>query len=98
MFRFGDEKGQLEVHFCGKSQEQVRKLIAGGLCLHLRMSASNSATESSRKSSQERRRESPAAETFRSPKRINHILNQYVIGQERRRSRSRSPSTITTSA
>src|SRR5579863_9214894 len=29
MFRFGDEKGQLKCSFCGKSQEQVRKLIAG---------------------------------------------------------------------
>src|ERR1700681_4565224 len=28
MFRFGDEKGQLKCSFCGKSQEQVRKLIA----------------------------------------------------------------------
>jgi ATP-dependent protease Clp ATPase subunit len=29
VFRFGDEKGQLNRSFCGKSQEQVRKLIAG---------------------------------------------------------------------
>ena len=29
MFRFGDDKGQLKCSFCGKSQEQVRKLIAG---------------------------------------------------------------------
>jgi len=29
MFKFGDEKGQLKCSFCGKSQEQVRKLVAG---------------------------------------------------------------------
>ncbi len=29
MFKFTDEKGQLKCSFCGKSQEQVRKLVAG---------------------------------------------------------------------
>jgi ATP-dependent Clp protease ATP-binding subunit ClpX len=29
MFKFGDEKGQLKCSFCGKAQEQVKKLIAG---------------------------------------------------------------------
>ena len=30
MFKFGDEKStQLKCSFCGKSQEQVKKLIAG---------------------------------------------------------------------
>ena len=29
MLKFGDEKGQLKCSFCGKTQEQVRKLIAG---------------------------------------------------------------------
>lgn len=29
MFKFSDEKGQLKCSFCGKSQEQVRKLVAG---------------------------------------------------------------------
>ncbi|MDF2945514.1 MAG: ATP-dependent Clp protease ATP-binding subunit ClpX [Bacillales bacterium] len=29
MFKFQDEKGQLKCSFCGKSQEQVRKLVAG---------------------------------------------------------------------
>ncbi|AEI45003.1 ATP-dependent protease ATP-binding subunit ClpX [Paenibacillus mucilaginosus] len=29
MFKFNDEKGQLKCSFCGKSQEQVRKLVAG---------------------------------------------------------------------
>ncbi len=29
MFKFTDEKGQLKCSFCGKAQEQVRKLVAG---------------------------------------------------------------------
>ena len=29
MFKFNDEKAQLKCSFCGKSQEQVRKLVAG---------------------------------------------------------------------
>ena len=29
MFKFNDEKGQLKCSFCGKTQEQVRKLVAG---------------------------------------------------------------------
>ena len=29
MYKYGDEKGQLKCSFCGKTQEQVRKLVAG---------------------------------------------------------------------
>ena len=29
MLRFGDDKGHLTCSFCGKSQERVRKLVAG---------------------------------------------------------------------
>ncbi len=29
MLKFGDEKGQLKCSFCGKLQEQVKKLVAG---------------------------------------------------------------------
>ena len=29
MYKFNDDKGQLKCSFCGKSQEQVRKLVAG---------------------------------------------------------------------
>ena len=29
LFKFNDEKGQLKCSFCGKTQEQVRKLVAG---------------------------------------------------------------------
>ena len=29
MLKFGDDKGQLKCSFCGKMQEQVKKLVAG---------------------------------------------------------------------
>ncbi|MFE7279625.1 ClpX C4-type zinc finger protein, partial [Heyndrickxia sporothermodurans] len=29
MFKFNDEKQQLKCSFCGKTQDQVRKLVAG---------------------------------------------------------------------
>src|ERR1700681_935114 len=75
MFRFGDEKGQLKCSFCGKSQEQVRKLIAGPgvyLCNEI-------IEEELYKNVDENMR----LRNIPKPKEINHILNQYVIGQER---------------
>src|SRR6202163_3768913 len=75
MFRFGDEKGQLKCSFCGKSQEQVRKLIAGPgvyLCNEI-------IEEELYKNVDENLR----LRNIPKPKEINHILNQYVIGQER---------------
>jgi ATP-dependent Clp protease ATP-binding subunit ClpX len=78
MFRFGDEKGQLKCSFCGKSQERVRKLIAGpgvyicdeciALCNEI---------------IQEELCKNVDTNHILKPKEINHILNQYVIGQER---------------
>ncbi|MCL6581825.1 MAG: ATP-dependent Clp protease ATP-binding subunit ClpX, partial [Firmicutes bacterium] len=29
MFKFTDEKGQLKCSFCGKAQDQVKRLVAG---------------------------------------------------------------------
>ena len=29
MLKFGDDRGQLKCSFCGKLQEQVKKLVAG---------------------------------------------------------------------
>src|SRR6202048_3686456 len=82
MFRFGDEKGQLKCSFCGKSQEQVRKLIAGpGVyicdeCIEL----GNEIIEEKLYKNVD---ESLRLRNIAKPKEINHILNQYVIGQER---------------
>ena len=82
MFRFGDDRGTLKCSFCGKNQDQVRKLIAGpGVyicdeCIEL----CNEIIE------EELSRNTEDPLRFRNlpkPKEINQILDQYVIGQER---------------
>lgn len=82
MFRFGDDRGTLKCSFCGKSQDQVRKLIAGpGVyicdeCIEL----CNEIIEEELS----RTTEDPARlRNLPKPKEINQILDQYVVGQER---------------
>lgn len=82
MFRFGDEKGQLKCSFCGKSQEQVRKLIAGPgvyICDECIELCNEIIEEELYKSTDE----SVRLRNIPKPKEINAILNQYVIGQDR---------------
>ncbi|SMB89474.1 ATP-dependent Clp protease ATP-binding subunit ClpX [Desulfonispora thiosulfatigenes DSM 11270] len=79
MHKFGDEKGQLKCSFCGKVQDQVKKLVAGpGVyicdeCIEL----CNEIIE-----------EELSEETnfdlgdIPKPKEIKSILDQYVIGQD----------------
>jgi ATP-dependent Clp protease ATP-binding subunit ClpX len=79
MFKFNDEKGQLKCSFCGKSQEQVRKLVAGpGVyicdeCIELCMEIV-----------EEELGHEEEFELTEVPKplEIKAILDQYVIGQE----------------
>ncbi|GMU56576.1 MAG: ATP-dependent Clp protease ATP-binding subunit ClpX [Candidatus Xenobia bacterium] len=82
MFRFGDDRGTLKCSFCGKNQDQVRKLIAGpGVyicdeCIEL----CNEIIE------EELSRTTEDPLRFRNlpkPKEINQILDQYVVGQEK---------------
>ena len=82
MFRFGDDRGTLKCSFCGKNQDQVRKLIAGpGVyicdeCIEL----CNEIIED------ELSRSNDDPLRFRNlpkPKEINQILDQYVVGQQR---------------
>ncbi|MFD2046243.1 ATP-dependent protease ATP-binding subunit ClpX [Ornithinibacillus salinisoli] len=80
MFKFNEEKGQLKCSFCGKSQEQVRKLVAGpgvyicdeciDLCTEIVEEELGTEEETENK-------EIPK------PKEICEILNDYVIGQEK---------------
>jgi ATP-dependent Clp protease ATP-binding subunit ClpX len=82
MFRFGDDKGQLKCSFCGKSQEQVRKLIAGPgvyICDECIELCNEIIEEELYKNVDENLR----LRNIPKPKEINHILNQYVIGQDR---------------
>ncbi|EFM09275.1 ATP-dependent Clp protease, ATP-binding subunit ClpX [Paenibacillus curdlanolyticus YK9] len=79
MFKFNDEKGQLKCSFCGKSQEQVRKLVAGpGVyicdeCIEL-------CTEIVEE--ELGHEEELDLKDIPKPKDIRGILDSYVIGQE----------------
>jgi len=79
VFKFNDEKGQLKCSFCGKSQDQVRKLVAGPgvyicdecieLCTEIVEEELGNEEELDLKD-------------IPKPKEIRAILDQYVIGQE----------------
>lgn len=79
MFKFNDEKGQLKCSFCGKTQDQVRKLVAGpGVyicdeCIELctEIVEEELGTE-----------EEVEFHDVPKPKEIRAILDDYVIGQD----------------
>jgi len=79
MFKFSDEKGTLKCSFCGKTQEQVRKLVAGpGVyicdeCIEL----CNEIIEE-----EIGHEESINLQDIPKPHEIKDTLNQYVIGQD----------------
>ncbi len=79
MLKFGDERGQLKCSFCGKTQDQVRKLVAGpGVyicdeCIEL----CNEIIEEEFSDEVE-----VELKDIPKPKEIRAILDQYVIGQE----------------
>ncbi len=79
MLKFGDEKGQLKCSFCGKAQEQVKKLIAGPgvyIC--------DECIELCNEIIDEELNEEVSLDLSNNPKpkEIKAILDQYVIGQE----------------
>ena len=77
--KFGEDKGQMKCSFCGKAQEQVRKLVAGpGVyicdeCIEL----CNEIIEEEFSGEQE-----VELQNIPKPKEIAAILEQYVIGQQ----------------
>src|SRR5699024_11417648 len=80
MFTFNEEKGQLKYSFCGKSQDQVRKLVAGpGVyicdeCIDLctEIVEEELGTE-----------EDVELKEIPKPREICDILDDYVIGQDK---------------
>lgn len=79
MFKFNDEKGQLKCSFCGKSQEQVRKLVAGPgvyICDECIELCTEIVEEELGNDEELDLKEIPK------PKEIRSILDQYVIGQD----------------
>jgi ATP-dependent Clp protease ATP-binding subunit ClpX len=79
VFRFGDERGQPKCSFCGKAQDQVKKLIAGPgvyIC--------DECIELCNEIIEEELGEEADIELCNIPKprEIREILDQYVIGQE----------------
>ncbi|KGP78060.1 MULTISPECIES: ATP-dependent protease ATP-binding subunit ClpX [unclassified Paenibacillus] len=79
MFKFNDEKGQLKCSFCGKSQEQVRKLVAGPgvyICDECIELCTEIVEEELGHDEELDLKDIPK------PKEIRDILDQYVIGQD----------------
>ncbi|WP_136608287.1 ATP-dependent protease ATP-binding subunit ClpX [Paenibacillus dokdonensis] len=79
MFKFNDEKGQLKCSFCGKSQEQVRKLVAGPgvyICDECIELCTEIVEEELGHDEELDLKDIPK------PKEICDILDQYIIGQE----------------
>ncbi|MBO8170538.1 MAG: ATP-dependent protease ATP-binding subunit ClpX [Bacillaceae bacterium] len=79
MFKFNDEKGQLKCSFCGKSQDQVRKLVAGPgvyICDECIELCTEIVEEELGGEEELDLQEVPK------PEEIRKILDDYVIGQE----------------
>lgn len=79
MLKFGDDRGQLKCSFCGKLQEQVKKLVAGPgvyIC--------DECIELCNEIIEEELSETLDLELrdIHKPREIKEILDQYVIGQD----------------
>lgn len=79
MLKFGDDKAQLKCSFCGKTQDQVKKLVAGPgvyIC--------DECIELCNEIVEEELNETVSGEfkELPKPRDIKQILDQYVIGQE----------------
>ena len=81
MTRPTDSNEQLLCSFCGKSQRQVKKLIAGPGRLHLRRVHRSLQRDHRRGADRPLRRSTSRA--CPKPKEIYSVLNEYVVGQEK---------------
>lgn len=79
MLKFGDDKGQMRCSFCGKTQDQVRKLVAGQgvyICDECVRLCSEIIEEEVGGVQPLELRDVPK------PREIYDVLNQYVVGQD----------------
>ena len=79
MFKFNEEKGQLKCSFCGKTQDQVRKLVAGPgvyICDECIELCTEIVEEELGHEDEVDLQELPK------PHEIYEVLNDYVIGQD----------------
>jgi ATP-dependent Clp protease ATP-binding subunit ClpX len=79
MYKFGDENGQIKCSFCGKIQDQVRKLVAGPgvyICDECIELCNEIIEEELSEDTELELGELPK------PKEIKAFLDQYVVGQE----------------
>ncbi|GGM27142.1 ATP-dependent Clp protease ATP-binding subunit ClpX [Paraliobacillus quinghaiensis] len=80
MYKFNEEKGQLKCSFCGKGQDQVRKLVAGPgvyICDECIELCTEIVEEELGTDEEVEFKDVPK------PQEILDILNDYVIGQEK---------------
>ncbi|HCY8255452.1 TPA: ATP-dependent Clp protease ATP-binding subunit ClpX [Staphylococcus aureus] len=80
MFKFNEDEENLKCSFCGKDQDQVKKLVAGSgvyICNECIELCSEIVEEELAQNTSEAMTELPT------PKEITDHLNEYVIGQEK---------------
>ncbi|MBN5597763.1 ATP-dependent Clp protease ATP-binding subunit ClpX [Staphylococcus aureus] len=80
MFKFNEDEENLKCSFCGKDQDQVKKLVAGSgvyICIECIELCSEIVEEELAQNTSEAMTELPT------PKEIMDHLNEYVIGQEK---------------
>ncbi|HDI0176209.1 TPA: ATP-dependent Clp protease ATP-binding subunit ClpX [Staphylococcus aureus] len=80
MFKFNEDEENLKCSFCGKDQDQVKKLVAGSgvyICNECIELCSEIVEEELAQNTSEAMTELPT------PKEIMYHLNEYVIGQEK---------------
>lgn len=81
MTRFDEDRGKLRCSFCGKTQSEVKKLIAGPgvyICNECIELCNEIIKEDSNKTKKEW-----TPDRIPTPKEIKEYLDQYVVGQER---------------
>jgi len=80
LFKFSDDKGQLKCSFCGKAQDQVKRLVAGPgvyICDECIELCNEIIEEELNDEAEVKIKDIPK------PKQIKEALDEYVVGQDR---------------